>query len=211
MFTHSGSRKDSFQWKPKRDSTPRVFEGYESGICSKWLWSCFDTLEAKVSRLWNILENKSEEKVQVTEFGGYAHGFTDIIDLKRGANKCCHPHYNLAGYARRDSQLQFIKSIYLTVCDNEQVNLQPIVEEVFSIIFNENLICLSMMPKDSPEFITWLESLPQCKDKDSQEFITWLESLPQCKDKDSQEYTHHTKQQNILDLLASIPSIIIDD
>ena len=51
----------------------------------------------------------------------------------------------------KNTQLQFIKSIYLTVCDNEQVNLQTVVEGVFSIFFNENLISPSTMPKDSPE------------------------------------------------------------
>jgi len=36
-------------------------------------------------------------------------------------------------------------------------------------------------PKDSPEFITWLESLPQRKPKDHPDYINWLDSLPQCK------------------------------
>jgi len=74
-------------------------------------------------RVVKHLEEKSEEKVQVTEFGSYARGFTDGINLKRETNRCCHPHCILAGYTDEESQTKFIKLIYFTMCDNEQVNL----------------------------------------------------------------------------------------
>jgi len=52
----------------------------------------------------------------------------------------------------------------------------------------------------SVKFITWLESLPQCKPKDHPEFITWLDLLPQRKPKDHPEYKDWLES-----LLESLP------
>ena len=159
-----------------QQSAQRDFEN----VLTHWKQICTEVVKH--------LEEKSEGKVQVTEFGSYARRFTDGINLTREANHSCHPHYILASYADEESQIKFIKSIYCTMGDNEQVNLQSVVEGVFSIFFKKMLICPSTMPKDSPEFITWLESLPQCKPKDHPDFIAWLESLPQCKPKDHPDF-----------------------
>ena len=171
MFTHSdihpiiSVEAPEFLKDRNQESARSDFEA----VLMHWKEICIQVFEH--------LEKKLEGRVQVTEFGGYAHGFTDGIDLKRGANKCCHPHYVLSCYAGKESQLQFIKSIYLTVGDNEQVNLQPVVEKVFSIFFCKRLICPTTMPKDSPEFITWLDTLSQCKPKNDPKYKDWLKKL----------------------------------
>ena len=163
----------------KNENQQTAREDFEN-VLMHWKTICIQVV--------NVLEEKSEGKVQVTEFGNYGHGYTKGINLKRETNQCCHPHYILAGYADTESQMKFIKSIYFTMGDSEEVNLRQVLVGAFSTFFKKKLICPITMPKDSPEFITWLESLPQCKPKDSPEFITWLESLPQCKPKDSPEF-----------------------
>jgi len=64
-----------------------------------------------------------------------------------------------------------------------KVNLQSVLEGDFSIFFKKRFICPNTMPKDSPEFITWLERLPQCKSKDDPEFFTCINLLPHHKPK----------------------------
>jgi len=100
-----------------QQSAQRDFEN----VLTHWKQICTEVVKH--------LEEKSEGKVQVTEFGSYARTrFTDGIKLTREANQSCHPHYILASYVDEKSQMKFIKSIYCTMGDNEQVNLQSVVE-----------------------------------------------------------------------------------
>jgi len=66
------------------------------------------------------------------------------------------------------------------LCENGQPTRQ-VLEGAFSIFFKKKLICASTMPKDSPEFITWLESLPQRKPEGHPDRVEWelsLSSIP---------------------------------